>query len=80
VPASLPALRNNDVHSAGDRLPRLLGAADRVHNDSPSTMHPLDVTARIAPNERHDPQASLKSLVGATVLILGEDKVAANRR
>jgi hypothetical protein len=79
VPAGLPALRNDHVHAGRDCPPRLVCTADRVHNDSPGVMHLLDVAARITQKERHDPQAGLKSLVKATVMIFGENEVAAKR-
>ena len=79
VPASFPALRNNDVDSAGDCLPCFLGAADRVHNDSPGVVHRLDVAAGVPQHKRDDPQAGVKGLVKATVMIFGENEVAAER-
>jgi hypothetical protein len=42
-------------------------------------VHRLDVAAGIPPHERDDPQAGLKVLVKATVVIFGEYEVAAER-
>ena len=67
--ASLPALRHDDIDSAGDRPPRLFGAADRMQHESVGVVDLLDVAGGIAQEQRHDPQTSLKSLVEATVLI-----------
>jgi len=50
-----------------------------VHDDSTGVVHRLDVAAGIPPHERDDPQAGLKGLVKATVVIFGENEVAAER-
>ena len=79
VPAGLPTLRNDDVHSTSDCAPRFLGAADRVHDKPSGVMHQLDVALGIAEDERHDPQTSRKGLIDSMVLIGGENEVAAKR-
>jgi hypothetical protein len=42
-------------------------------------VHRLDVAAGIPPDKRDDPQAGFEGLVKATVVIFGEDEVAAER-
>ena len=79
VAAGLPALRDDHVHAGRDRAPCLLGTADREQDDAPGAVHLLDVVAWISPQERDDPQAGLERLVDATVAILGEDEVTAER-
>ena len=79
-PPAFPALRDDHVHAGRDCPPGLLGAADRGHDDSPGGVHRLDVAVRISPEKRDDPQAGVKGLVKATVVIFGENEVAAERR
>jgi hypothetical protein len=79
VPARLPALRNDDVHSTCDCAAGFLGAADRVQNKPCGVMHHVDIALGTAPEERHDPQTGRKSLVDPTVLVRGENEVAAKR-
>ncbi len=77
VSPRLPPLRHDDIDSAGDRPPRLFGAADRLQNDSVGVVDLLDVAGGIPPEQRHDPQAGFEGLVEATVLIGGENQIAA---
>jgi hypothetical protein len=42
-------------------------------------MHRLDVAARIAPDQRHDPQTGRQGLIDSTVLIFEENEVAGKR-
>jgi hypothetical protein len=79
VPAGLQSLRDDNVRPGRDRPPGLLGVADRVQDNSAGVVHALDVGAWISPEKRDDPQAGLEGLVKATVPVLGEDKVAAER-
>jgi hypothetical protein len=79
VPASLPTLRHDDVNSAGGCPPRLFSAADCVQNDSVGVVDLLDVAGGIAPHQRHDPHPGFNGLVKATVLIGGDNQIAAKR-
>jgi hypothetical protein len=79
VPASLPPLRHDHIDSAGGCLPRLFRAADGVKNDSVGVVDLLDVAGGISPHERHDPQTGCEGLLETTVLIRGENQVAAER-
>ncbi len=79
VPAGLPALRDDHVRAGRDGPPCFLGGADRVQDNPPGVVDLLDVAAGIPPEKRHDPQPGLESRVKATVLILGQDEVAAER-
>jgi hypothetical protein len=45
----------------------------------PASCTGSDVAARIAPDERDDPQAGLEGLLKATVILFGENEVAAER-
>ena len=77
MPPSLPTLRHDDVNSAGDRLPSLFGASDRTQNESARIVDPLDIASGISEKQGHDPQTGLEGLIEATVLIGGENQVAA---
>jgi hypothetical protein len=80
VPAGLPALRDNDVHSTPDCAQCFFGASDRVHDKPSGVMHRVDVALGIAPDERHDPETSGKGLIDATALIrTAENEVAGKR-
>jgi hypothetical protein len=79
VAASLPTLRNNDVHATSHCAPGFLGAANRVHDKRSGVMHRVDVAAGIAEEERHAAQASRKGLIDSTVLIGGKNEVAGKR-
>jgi hypothetical protein len=72
-------LRDDHIHAGRDSPPGLLGTADGEHDDSPGVVHGLDVAAWIPQHERDDPQAGFEGLVKATMLILGENEVAAER-
>ena len=58
--------------------PRLLGAADRAHDDSPGVVHRLDIAAGIPQHKRDDPQAGLEGLVNATVMVFGDTRLPPN--
>ena len=55
------------------------GYIEPVHDDSPGVVHRLDVAAGIPPDKRDDPQAGFEGRLQATVVIFGENKVAAER-
>jgi hypothetical protein len=78
VPACLPALRDDDVHSRSGCSSRFLGTADRVHHKASGVMYRVDIAGGIAQQERDDSQTSGKRLIESTVLIGGENEVAGN--
>ena len=78
-PPAFPALRDDHVRAGCDGPPCFLGSADRVHDNAPGVVDLLDVAAGITPEKRDDPQAGLKGLVKPTVVIFGENEVAAER-
>ena len=77
-PASQPCATTT-FYAGRDRPPCLLGAPDRVHDDSPGGVHRLDVVAGIPRHKRDDPQAGLEGLVETAVMIFGENEIAAER-
>jgi hypothetical protein len=79
VSASLPALCDDRVDPSRDRSPRLLGAADRMHDNRAGIMNPVDVTAGIPPRQRHDPQACVERFVDTAVLVPREPEVRPKR-
>jgi hypothetical protein len=50
-----------------------------VQNDSVGVVDLLDVASGISPHERHDPHTGFKGLVETTMLIGGENQIAAER-
>ncbi len=77
MPASLPALRNDDVHSTSDCAPRFLGTPDRVHHKPSGVVHRVDIAVGIACEEQHDPQTSGKRLIESVALIgAAENEIA----
>ena len=76
VPASLPALRHDDINSAVDRSPRFFCAADGVQNDSVGIVDLFDVAGGISEEQRHDTHSGFKGLVKATMLVGVENQIA----
>ena len=77
-PASQPCATITSTPDA-DRPPGLLGGADRVQDDSPGVVHALDVAAGIPHMNETIRNPAVQGLVQATVVIFGENEVAAER-
>lgn len=79
VASGLPALCHDDISTAADGPPRLFGTADRLQKERVGIVDLVDVVTWIPPHQRHDPKAGVESLFEATVLIGGDDQIAAER-
>ena len=78
--AGLPALRDDHVDTRRDCAPRLLGAADREHDDSHRPRAHARRTRRGPPNKKDTMRSpTLEGFIEMTMMIFGENEVAAER-